>query len=315
MKKNLYLFGFEDGYDVYHIKELSLRYNVATYNIPKLLIFIIYKLSFFPALIKWLLSIHLSLFLKRCHKDGYYLFIDKPTYIKVYNICNVKKKAIILRNTINNKEIDVNFLKKQLCFSFDKTDCEKYGFIYYNQYTNLDFNLLPKSEKIKYDFYFLGLGKGRVEFIKEIECKYLEKNNNFKFKIIFKSRPSTLLEKIYARVFKVDKYNLLSYKENLNLVASSKVILDIVKDNQTGITLRTLEALVYKKKLITNNKNIVNYEFYDPQNILLLEDASQPINEDFIYSKVKAISPNILSSFGVINVFKKIAEEIDAHYK
>ncbi|MEZ2894024.1 hypothetical protein [Providencia rettgeri] len=315
MKKKLYLFGFDDGYDVYHINELFFEFNIKTYNIPKIIIFLIYKIPFLSPLVEKILSLHLSLFLKKCDHEGYYLFIDKPAYLRVYNLCKMKRKAIILRNTIDPERDNTQFLINQLCFSFDKGNCKNYGFKYYNQYTNLDLNLLPKKTKIEHDFYFLGLDKGRVDFVNKIQSTNKLNNKNLKFKVIFKSRPSNLIEKIQAKYFRFKKFKLLSYTENLSFVANSRVILDIVKSKQTGITLRSLEALVYNKKLVTNNKNIVNYEFYDAKNILILEDPSKPVDSEFIYSDVNKINTEILSKFGVIPVFKKIVSEIDAYYK
>ena len=54
------------------------------------------------------------------------------------------------------------------------------------------------------------------------------------------------------------------------MINESKAILDIVQENQTGITIRPLEALFFHKKLITNNKNIVSYKFYCQNNIFII---------------------------------------------
>ena len=42
------------------------------------------------------------------------------------------------------------------------------------------------------------------------------------------------------------------------------------KEDIKGLTLRTLEALFFKKKLITNNRDIVNLQFYNANNIFVL---------------------------------------------
>ena len=44
----------------------------------------------------------------------------------------------------------------------------------------------------------------------------------------------------------------------------------MVAEWQDGITLRPLEAFFLKKKLITNMKNIVKYDFYNSNNIFIL---------------------------------------------
>lgn len=57
--------------------------------------------------------------------------------------------------------------------------------------------------------------------------------------------------------------------EYLPLVNNSNIIVEIVREDQCGLTLRTLEALFYNKKLITTNKNVMDYDFYNKTNIFI----------------------------------------------
>ena len=52
--------------------------------------------------------------------------------------------------------------------------------------------------------------------------------------------------------------------------AKSRAIIDITQHGQSGITLRPLEAVFMQKKLITDNADIVHYNFYNDKNIFLL---------------------------------------------
>lgn len=63
----------------------------------------------------------------------------------------------------------------------------------------------------------------------------------------------------------------MQYEEYLKVVKRSRAVLDIVKKNNYGLTLRVLEALVAHKKLITNYMDIKKMEFYNESNIFLLE--------------------------------------------
>ena len=64
----------------------------------------------------------------------------------------------------------------------------------------------------------------------------------------------------------------MDYKEVIDIVKQSNCILEVVQEGQNGITLRTMEAVCYGKKLLTNNKNIVKYPFYDSKYISVFED-------------------------------------------
>lgn len=68
---------------------------------------------------------------------------------------------------------------------------------------------------------------------------------------------------------------LMSYEEVLTNIYKADTLVEIVQPGQAGITLRALEALFYKKKLITNNLNIKQEEFYSPNNIYVLGDKSE----------------------------------------
>ena len=49
----------------------------------------------------------------------------------------------------------------------------------------------------------------------------------------------------------------------------STCILDAPQGGQTGLTLRCFECMGAKRKLITTNVDIVNYDFYRASNILV----------------------------------------------
>ena len=70
-----------------------------------------------------------------------------------------------------------------------------------------------------------------------------------------------------------------------------------MKNGQEGLTLRVLEALFYSKKLITNNKNIKKYDFYNPNNIFIwgVDDEKNLLN--FINSDYITIEENILNRY------------------
>lgn len=56
---------------------------------------------------------------------------------------------------------------------------------------------------------------------------------------------------------------------------NSKVIVDSINPYQDGLTARCTWALGAEKKIITNNANILDYEFYDPEQIFVIKDYSE----------------------------------------
>lgn len=68
-------------------------------------------------------------------------------------------------------------------------------------------------------------------------------------------------------------------------------------DGTNGLTLRVLESLFFEKKLITNNINIINCEFYNKNNIFIINKDNLDDLNDFLKSEYKKIDKKIINYF------------------
>ena len=162
-------------------------------------------------------------------------------------------------------------------WTFDKKDAQKYHLKYNPQfYTN---SIRLKKQQEEYDAYFLGRAKDREKTLKSLQ-NVLEKQNL-----------KTLFKIVYS------KDDIVSYSEYLNILSKTKSIVDIVATNQTGLTLRCLESMFLQKKLITNNKDIVNYDFYNPNNIFIIGKDDMAHIKEFIHSKYMEIDKKIKEKY------------------
>lgn len=164
-------------------------------------------------------------------------------------------------------------------FSFDENDSKKYGFIY---------ELVPYSKremisKSIYDLYFVGSNSGRLPLICDIEAysKNEDRNITLLFQVSGTDKKSQVLSK---NIEYLDKN--IEYSKVLQYVMGSNCILEIIKYGQSGATLRYYEAVCYNKKLLTNNKNVVNLPFYDPRYMKVFEKP-----EDIDWAWVKERIP------------------------
>jgi len=80
----------------------------------------------------------------------------------------------------------------------------------------------------------------------------------------------------------------LNYKQVLQRVADTKCVLEILQGEQHGFTIRTCEAVTYKKRLITNNQFLKKQPFYDPRFMCVIKKASD-IPVDFISDAAEAV--------------------------
>ncbi|WP_459127764.1 hypothetical protein [Latilactobacillus curvatus] len=206
------------------------------------------------------------------------IILAQPDSVQVTKYINHYYPEINVRiwyNNIVEKEVNPSKFKKTsgILYSFDRNDSEKYNLHYVNQYIDL-----TPIEEVKnsytdrdylYDIAFIGRSKGRLPQLLAYKKLFDEANFNTFYHIVISGEDR--FEKNYS--FQKE----LSYKEMLTLQSKARIILDILQDGQYGITLRPLEALFMKKKLITNNRNICNEDFYNSNNIFVLTDKTTPL--------------------------------------
>ena len=191
----------------------------------------------------------------------------------------------------SNGDMMVRNAKKLMSvFSFDHNDCKKYGVDYRPMVYSSDVSKAIKTKTVpEYDIFFLGWKKDR--------SKLIEKLYNDVFKAKFKC--------LFILVGDEDKVidnsiiyttHRVPYSKYLEYVLNSKAILDIPQEGQEGLTIRNVEALFLRKKLITSNKQIVEYNLYDPDNYYVLGLSNCGLN-NFLQLDYKIIDDKIVDIY------------------
>ena len=80
---------------------------------------------------------------------------------------------------------------------------------------------------------------------------------------------------------------------------NEKCVIDIESPTQNGLTMRTIEMIGLKKKLITTNKDIVNYDFYNPNNILVCDRDNFKIDKSFIETPYEELAKEIYEKYSL----------------
>lgn len=94
-------------------------------------------------------------------------------------------------------------------------------------------------------------------------------------------------------------YKSLSSEETMRIICSSKAVLDIHHPQQTGLTMRTMEVLGCNRKLITTNAEVAKYDFYNSQNILIIDRSNPQIPIDFLQSNFIPIDETIYKRYSL----------------
>lgn len=188
-----------------------------------------------------------------------------------------------------------------LVYSFDRDDCEKYGMIHsQSQYSKVD-EIEPYKES--YDLFFVGRAKNRLKLIKDIALK--ANNQNLKCGFFLLDVPKREREHIDGVTY-IDR--VMPYSAVLPMIMSSKCLLDIVQQGQTGYTMRVYESIFYNKKLITNNSTILGFSYYQKKFMKVFNDISD-IDFSFV-ENLDTAEYNYSGEYSPINLLKDAEKRI-----
>lgn len=98
-------------------------------------------------------------------------------------------------------------------------------------------------------------------------------------------------------------------KQNVqDVFNASACILDIEHPKQSGLTMRTLETLGAEKKLITTNRDVRSYDFFDERNICVIDRQSPEIPAAFLTSPYVPVPPGIYGRYRLQGWMNEILE-------
>ena len=169
-------------------------------------------------------------------------------------------------------------------WSFDPADCQKYGLNFNTTYYFNDLYLPPRSMEYV-NVFFCGLDKGRKKVLDSIRMKLEQSELTCYFHVIDEKAPLS------------QQLPRLSYQEYLAHLASSDGILDVLQEGQEGMTLRVMEALFHRKKLITTQKAIMKAEFYHPDNVFVIGEDDWVGIKDFLKRPLHSVPKEIVEKY------------------
>lgn len=146
-------------------------------------------------------------------------------------------------------------------WSFSKEDCEKYSMRYNSTY----YFLKPECECIEpqVDLFFVGLDKGRYDRLMKIKCAAEMVGLNVDFRVVKDS--SSCKKGIYTE--------RMNYKDVVARIKQSKVIVELLQEGQTGVSLRVMEGLIFGKKVLSDNQMVYEEPYYTDQSFCIITDS------------------------------------------
>lgn len=188
----------------------------------------------------------------------------------LYKYPQANTQILYYRNRVCAKDLKkIEYAKEKgyILATYSKEDAELYDMKFIPQCWNRMYIKEHSDKAICNDVYFVGEVKNRYELVMDIK-KACETNGL-----------STLFQIISDKDLPFTQTQRVPYTDVVENILSSRAVLDIVTKENWGLTIRPLEALMSKRKVITNYTSIKEYDFYTDNinNIFIL--GERPIEE------------------------------------
>lgn len=202
------------------------------------------------------------------------------------------------------------------CYSFDRKDTEETPTLKFLPlfYSRVYEELGAKNKKdFKNDFCFIGTAHPKKYKFINMMSEQLKAVYPKQFIYFFFPSPIVYFyRKVMNKELRGAKYSEFHFEpltgQKMNDVyEASRCVLDSAQAGQLGLTIRVLEALGAKKKLITTNEDIVNYDFYRPENIYVYEGHID-LDNVFFKEEYKEVDKEIYEKYSLRSWLKKIVE-------
>lgn len=193
-----------------------------------------------------------------------------------------------------------------LTYTIEKKDANEFGMILTRTPYSMQSDFA--NIEIKNDLYFCGASKNRGNILSNIARECIENDVDCKMDIVcYENRD--LLEK-YSNIINIkNPGDYMNYSQLLQKSLAANCILEIVQSGQEAMTLRPYEAVVYNRKLLTNNVKIKDFPYYNPQYMKIFQSVDE-IDWAWI-KKREQIDYNYNGEFSPMLFLDKIVKDIE----
>ena len=173
--------------------------------------------------------------------------------------------------------------------SFDRADCQALGLRYMPLFYSHNYAKWRQAAVTpRWDLSFVGtLHIDRWQIALKLAEQAQEAGLSIFFYIYMKWSSylkQAWVQRIIPRRVPFLSLRIMSTARLEELVGQSRAVVDINKPEQTGLTIRTLEALGAGRKLITTNAQIQLEPFYSPDVIDIIDRRQPRLNVEFVRS-------------------------------
>lgn len=205
-----------------------------------------------PEYLKWL---------KKRHPDAKFVLLFR-------DLMKIKSENPLSKRFIGNPLFNLQM-------TIDRNEAKQYGMEYYDEYESKIDIPIAKDYPIS-DVFFAGKVKDRMG--KLMTAYDIFTKAGLKCEFYLTATPEDQKKPLDGVTY-ADKP--MPYIDMLYKTVNTRCVLEFNQDGALGFTSRFLEAVMYNKKLITDNPAVKDTKFYDPTRIQFVEKASD-IDPQFV---------------------------------
>lgn len=187
--------------------------------------------------------------------------------------------------------------------SFDPEDAKTHKLVFRPTFFVNDYLKVKDARDCGYDLCFVGtLYNPRQQLIKCLSKTFKDQGLKF-FTYLYVPGIIVYIKEFVAHFpfmpLKKVSFEPLTIDGTIEMLNNCKAILDVNPPYQISLSTRAFESLAARRKYITTNKHILDYEFYNPNNIFLVDIDNPIIPKSFLDTPYQAVSKDVLYKYSV----------------
>ena len=85
------------------------------------------------------------------------------------------------------------------------------------------------------------------------------------------------------------------------IYGDSRCVVDVESTGQHGLTMRSIEILGLRKQFVTTNKDIIHYDFYNANNILVIDRKDPKVDMSFFEKPYMELPEELYDKYSLKN--------------
>lgn len=176
-------------------------------------------------------------------------------------------------------------------------------------YLPLFYTKNPETPNSKIDLLFIGIWHSdRIEILNKVHDSAIKNGLVCDFRVFYPYYMYLYL--LYVKKLRIKSrffiHNSVPLAEVQKLYSQSRCIIDISHPQQSGLTMRAIEALGNGKKLLTTNRSIVGENFYNKNQIQVFDRDKWELDLGFINNNFE--NSELISDLEICNWVKNLID-------